>query len=91
MATKKPTRNVRSKAETKSALDEIQANVETREPIAPREMELQSAHRKEVLDGVKDLSVETAVQKVTSVGLDVSRSLPLSPSSSWRRPSNSPW
>lgn len=75
MATKKPARSVRTKSETKAELDEIIERNERTEPLPAKEAEMQAARKREVLNEVKDLSVEAAVQKVTSVGLDVSRSL----------------
>lgn len=69
MAVKKP-RNVRTKAETQAALEGIE-RLAAQQETPP----MQEARKVEVRAAVKDLSVESAVQKVTSVNLDISRSL----------------
>jgi len=74
--TKPPVRAKRAKAEVQEAFAEIQQEVETaRESADPKAQEAALLRAAEVRQSVEGVTVESVVQRMSSLGLEVSKSL----------------
>ena len=73
---KKPAaRAKRSKSETQTEFDVIEAEYAASGPAAARDIETAHARTEDVLARLEGVSVETVVRRIADLGLDVSRAL----------------
>jgi colicin import membrane protein len=73
---KAPVRPKRTKTEIQREFDEIrEQSAEARESADPKIEEASRRHDSEVREAVEGVTVESAVQRITGLGLDISKAL----------------
>lgn len=73
MATKKPTRSTRTRAETSEEFQEVSKSVRSKEVPLASEKTIQDARAAATRDSVKGLTVDSAVNALTKTSLDVQK------------------
>jgi colicin import membrane protein len=75
-ASKAPVRAKRTKSEVQREFDEIrQESADARESADPKIEEASRRHEAEVMEAVDGVTVESAVQRISGLGLDISKAL----------------
>jgi hypothetical protein len=72
---KAPPRPKRTKAETEARLEDIRAEAQSRESVDQKSAAAARVREEEVRDEVADVGVETVVERISWLGLDVYRAL----------------